>query len=340
MPILDVKISDQSAPIFVVESRITANTSKQQDDTSTERLQGETLGQLLSRSLSISESYSLEKYPEKVVYKSQVSLSNLPNDLLLRIFSLCEARTISKLRQCCKGFYELSTEQVVWLSVLKRTCTELNLPIPSFPESGFSNSDIELLATAWIRFESVLRQAKDGQPLPHKMVHLLDINIEGPILSFDQSPDGRFLFVVQTVGIRVWSLQTSSPTLVASFELEIPGDCWKNLCVGTESNSSYLMYLLVSTRSHGLNEWLCLRFKYPMGEHREAGVELLSQLDRLRFSARRWHSWSTSLTAPLLITCFDHSSGGKYYLVWDPVADSCVTWSADVKDTSTNPIVS
>ena len=135
----------------------------------------------------------------------------------------------------------------VWLAILKRTCAYLNLPVPSYPQSAVSRRDVELFATAWIRFQTVLRNTKDGKPPPHAMVRR--VSIEGPIYSFAQTSDGRFLFVLHTAGLQVWCLQDASPTLTSSFEMDIPGDCWSRVSVNVETENSFLVYLLITAQS-------------------------------------------------------------------------------------------
>jgi hypothetical protein len=138
-------------------------------------------------------------------------------------------------------------DRVVWLEILKRACDDINMPISAFPHSAFSSRDIELFATAWIRFQKVLRNVEDGKRAPEKMVRIVDIH--SPLHSFAQSTDGRFLFVAHSAGLQVWSLQTQTPTLVNFFEIELPDECWSRLHANIETNHSFFVYLLVIGRS-------------------------------------------------------------------------------------------
>ncbi|KAH8826556.1 hypothetical protein DL96DRAFT_1608299 [Flagelloscypha sp. PMI_526] len=286
-----------------------------------------------SHSLEVTNSPSSPHDQGTMFSKKQPRLSDLPNDLLLRIFSMCEARTVRRLRQCCKNFRELSTNQVVWLSVLKRTCLEINLPMPSFSQSAFTNSEVELLATAWLRFQSVLRTAKDGQPPPHKIVRL--IRIKERFHSFDQSPDGRFLFVLQSSGLRVWDLWTPSPTQVGSFNMELPEDCWSQISVTFETDNSFLLYPVFDSTSPGVGQQLSFRFKYSSRAHRACQLDFLARLDQMSFPADEWYDTAMIPTLPFLATSFAHRSGGKYYVLWNPLSDTCASWAADSGDTST-----
>ncbi|KAH8825591.1 hypothetical protein DL96DRAFT_118896 [Flagelloscypha sp. PMI_526] len=137
---------------------------------STNPSQTENPVQSFSNSLSLAESESLQSSQENSFSNKLARLRDFSNDLLIYIFSLCDARNVGRLRQCCKYFRDLSIAKVVWLEILKRSCSDLNLPAPAFPERAFSSREIELLATSWIRFQTVLRNPRDGKPPPHTMV--------------------------------------------------------------------------------------------------------------------------------------------------------------------------
>ncbi|KAH8825608.1 hypothetical protein DL96DRAFT_1609408 [Flagelloscypha sp. PMI_526] len=263
------------------------------------------------------------------------TLSNLPNDLLLYIFSVCSAQTIGVLRQCCKEFNRLTHTQIVWLKVLETACADLNLPMPSFQRNEHSSSDVELLATAWIRFQWALRTASHRKPPLPKRVR--SISTTATVINLEQSADGRFLFVADTAGIRVWDLLSPSPTLMSSLEIELSGSTWGKLSVETLSNNGYLVYLCASGLSR--RHRLCFRFTFASPEHGENQLHLLSELDYLSFPARWWNCWFTKPLSPVLTTSFEHSSGGKHYLLWDPVAGTCATWAADNIDTIADPII-
>ncbi|KAH8825607.1 hypothetical protein DL96DRAFT_1609404 [Flagelloscypha sp. PMI_526] len=298
--------------------------------------QEEDLVQSFSRGLAITNRHSLDDSERVHPSSKQPCLNDLPDDILLRIFAMCDARTVGRLRQCCKNFSQLSTDQVVWLSVLEGTCTELNLPMPSFSQSAFASAEVELLATAWLRFQLVLRTAKDGQPLPSKTVHL--IGVQERLHCFDQSPDGRFLFVLQSSGMQVWDIQTSSPTQVSSFNMEIHDDAWSHISVTFETNNSFLLYPVFVSQSQGLSQWLCFRFSFSFHAPEANTLDLLSRLDNLAFPVERWYGSAMIPTLPFLTTGFQHTSGGKYYLIWDPISDIRASWAADINDTSTNPM--
>ncbi|KAH8823307.1 hypothetical protein DL96DRAFT_1617202 [Flagelloscypha sp. PMI_526] len=259
----------------------------------------------------------------------QAALDNLPIDLLLRIFSLCSAQTIAKLRQCCKYFCQLSHEQIVWLEVLKRTCTDLDVPFPSFPQTTRSSADIELHATAWIRFQLALGQAKDGQPLSYKIVR--PVHITEHIHSFEQSIDGRFLFVLHNTRILVWSLDTNLPRVVHSCAVEIPEQSWASLSCEAETNSSVILYLFVAAFSPRLHQRAAFRFNFPSHGHDSVQLDFLSQLDCLRFSVTQWGT-GTSLSN-LMVTQYEHPEEGRHCLYWDAVKGTCATWVADPNDT-------
>ncbi|KAH8801820.1 hypothetical protein DL96DRAFT_784433 [Flagelloscypha sp. PMI_526] len=197
--------------------------------------------------LSVAAGQNPQASKEDVSSDKQVHLSDLSNDLLLHIFSICDALTVGKLRQCSKEFHKLSRDRVMWLEILKRACEDLNQPISSFPQSAFSNRDIELFATARIRFQTVLRRVDDKKPIPRAMVRMIDIH--GPVYSFAQSTDGRFLFVVHGAELQVWCLQTQTPTLVSSFDIGIPEDGWSRLNANIETDHSFLVYILIIGRS-------------------------------------------------------------------------------------------
>ncbi|KAH8825600.1 hypothetical protein DL96DRAFT_1609389 [Flagelloscypha sp. PMI_526] len=264
----------------------------------------------------------------------QVSMSNLPNDVVLYIFSMCDARTIGKLRQCCTDFWAVSHNQIVWLEVLKETCADLCLPMLSFQQDEHSSSDIELLATAWIRFQRVLRNTPDGITPPYKLVRSIEIADSSNVLNLDQSPDGRFLFLAHNGGIRVWSLQTRSPTLVSTFDMDISQDCWASLAVCIETDHSYLVYMFILGRLQPLNQWVAFRFNFSSSGYGENYLELLSQLDRLTFSAQKWYGWAAIPSMPLLITSFEHTSEGRFYVLWDAASGTCAKWLADKNDIS------
>ncbi|KAH8833432.1 acyl transferase/acyl hydrolase/lysophospholipase [Flagelloscypha sp. PMI_526] len=267
--------------------------------------------------------------------RKKVTMSSLPDDLLLYLFSMCGARAISRLRQCCKMFYELSHTRIVWLEVLKSTCGELNIAVPPFQENEGTSSSFELLATAWIRFQKVLRNAKDGKPPPHKIVR--SIKLTNSVFNVEQSSDGRFLFTIDTGGIRVWNLLSPQPTLVASFKLEIPEeDSWNTITVYLETSTSFLVYLGIIAPSPGVNQWLAFRFQAPSLELGEYQLDLLSRLDRFPFSAQKWCGWTAIPTVPFMTTCFQHSFEGKYYVLWNPLTDTCARWAADTGDTFTD----
>ncbi|KAH8825695.1 hypothetical protein DL96DRAFT_1609645 [Flagelloscypha sp. PMI_526] len=304
---------------------------------SNEQWQTEHLDRFLSTSVSVSQSHFPQRSQVKALSSKQACLSDLPHDLLLRIFSICDARTAGRLRQCSRGLMELSNYLVVWLEILKRTCTDLCLPVPSFPQKKVSSSDVELLATAWIRFQCLLRGAKDGKPPPHRIIRLIDI--EGPVHFFRQSSDGRFLFVLSSTGIQVWDLQMAKPTKVCSFGMDIPDDCWAWLSINVETDNSFFVYLLIIAQSENLNKWVAFRFTLPSQEPEEAQFHFLSQLDRMPFSAQRWYSWTTIPTSPIMVTSFKHWSEGKYYIIWDPVSGTCARWAADGTDASVNPVI-
>ncbi|KAH8825596.1 hypothetical protein DL96DRAFT_1681802 [Flagelloscypha sp. PMI_526] len=310
----------------------------EEEDAIADRMQSTDLSQSegLTNPSPEGRSCSLQENQKSNASSKQVRLSDLSNDLLLHIFSICDPKTISKLRQCSRGLYEFSTAKAVWLEVLKRTCAYLNLPVPSDPRSTFTSRDIELFATAWIRFQTTLRNAKDGtHPVPATVRR---IRIDGSLSSLALSADGRFLFAVHSAGLQVWCLHTASPTMVSSFDMEIPGDSWSRLCANVETENSFLVYFLISAKSKSLNQCLAFRFKFS-SEQQENRLELLSRLDRLLFSAQKWFSWSTIPTVPFLVTCFNHLSEGMNYILWDPIAGTCASWAADVNDTATNPIM-
>ncbi|KAH8823264.1 hypothetical protein DL96DRAFT_1617060 [Flagelloscypha sp. PMI_526] len=175
-----------------------------------------------------------------------INFGELSNDVLLHIFSMCSARTVAQLRQSCKQLRRLSNDQTVWLAVLKTTCTELSLPVPTFLQKAFSRSDIELLATSWIRFQWVLRNAKDAQVPTPRMVRRIGI-IER-VYSLELSPDGQFLFILTSSGIQIYTLQSPSPILVASFAIDIPEDGWAALISLIEDNHSFIIFLHVVAR--------------------------------------------------------------------------------------------
>ncbi|KAH8825606.1 hypothetical protein DL96DRAFT_1609402 [Flagelloscypha sp. PMI_526] len=209
--------------------------------------------------------------------------------------------------------------------------------MPSFSQRAFTNSEVESSANAWLRFQSVLRNAKGGQPLPYKTVRL--IGIQERVHSFDQSSDGRFLCIIQSSGIRVWNIETPSPTKVGSFDIELPDDCWSHMTVIFESDNSFLLYPVVNSPSRGLSQWLSFRFTFSFHAHEGYQMDLLSRLDRLSFPSIQWYGAAMIPTVPFLATCFKHNSGGKYYVLWDPVSDTCACWIADINDTSTSPII-
>ncbi|KAH8813648.1 hypothetical protein DL96DRAFT_1715966 [Flagelloscypha sp. PMI_526] len=269
-----------------------------------------------------------EKEPE--LHSKQANLSNLPNDLLLHIFSMCNAQTVAQLRQCCKTFDELSNEQIVWLAVLKRTCSDLNLPVPSIPPNACSKSDIELRATAWIRFQLVLRNLEDGLPPFHKTIR--SIAIEEHISDLEQTPDGQFLFALHDSGLRVWTLQTPSPILVGSFAVDIPSDSKSIMTIEMETDNSFVACLRIVAQSQGLDQWLAFRFTFSSVVHDDTRLELLSQLDTGSFSVTWWGPWCMPPSFTLLVTTFEHSQKGKHYLLWDFAQGSCATWAADAKD--------
>ncbi|KAH8823263.1 hypothetical protein DL96DRAFT_267989 [Flagelloscypha sp. PMI_526] len=263
------------------------------------------------------------------------NLRDLPNDILLHIFSMCCAKTIVKLRQCCKMFGELSKDQTLWLSVLRRTCTDLDILVPSFPRKVFLGSDVELFATSWIRFQSVLKSTKAETP-SHKIVRLIDPG--APVLSIRQSPDGQFLFILNSTRIQVWSLQTSSPTAMSSLPLEVPEDVWVVLAVELESTLSFVVHVLMDSPSQRLHKWITLRFKFSSHEPQNTQLDLISQLDGQPFSAEKWGLWNTKPMMPFLVTSFRHTSGDRYYLLWDFVRDVCVKWAADTRDTNVHAL--
>ncbi|KAH8823303.1 hypothetical protein DL96DRAFT_269755 [Flagelloscypha sp. PMI_526] len=303
-----------------------------------ERQQSENIHEFVAHSPSNEQNFATQQSQHSYSSGQRLpdnkgNLVDLPNDLLLHIFSICDARTVAKLRQCCKAFYELSKEQIVWLEVLKRTCKDLDLPFPSFPRTTGANIDIELLATAWIRFQRVLRYAHSTQPPPHQIVRTIDIATD--LLCFHQTLDGRFLFLVHSTGIRVWSLAAASPQLTNSFTLEIPGDCPSLLCCGTESDTSFILYLSLCKPSHNLDEWLAFRFSFSRYGHGDTKLDFLSKLNCLPFSATQWGmiSWQSTL----LITYFQQPLEGKCWLLWDPEEGTCATWVADANDSSNDP---
>ncbi|KAH8806720.1 hypothetical protein DL96DRAFT_1822340 [Flagelloscypha sp. PMI_526] len=209
--------------------------------------------------------------------------------------------------------------------------------MPSFLRGLSSSSDIELLATAWIRFQALLQIVNDGKPPPHKISRLIDN--QGPLYLLEQSSDGQFLFVVNNSGIQVWNLQTPSPALVDTFEIDIPEDCSPNLSVVAETCNSFLVYLLLDSQSHRIMQWLAFRFEVSAAGQAEYHLDLLSQLDLLGISARSWYCWASTPTVPFLVTCIRHSSESTYYVLWNPVADVCAIWPADVNDTIARPDV-
>ncbi|KAH8823305.1 hypothetical protein DL96DRAFT_1617193 [Flagelloscypha sp. PMI_526] len=263
----------------------------------------------------------------------KAALNSLPIDLLLRIFSLCNAQTVAKLRQCCQEFREVSHEQIVWLEVLRRTCTDLNLPIP-LPQTKHTSTDVELLATTWIRFQLVLKSVKDETPPPRKTVR--SINITELVISLQQSPDGRFLFVLHNSGIYVWCLEATVPHLVHTFAMELPSNGWSLLYFATESNNSVIVYLRISSRSQGFLQWVAFRFSFPSHGHANTRLDFLSRLNLLPFSATRWSRFSW--TSTLLAMYFERQSEGRRCLLWDPVEGTCASWAADANDTARNSV--
>ncbi|KAH8823283.1 hypothetical protein DL96DRAFT_1617104 [Flagelloscypha sp. PMI_526] len=271
-----------------------------------------------------------DKTNQGVLLEHEASLRNLPHDLLLYIFSLSEAQTVAQLRQCCKQFRELSNEHIVWLDVLKRSCANLNLPVPSFPQNSCSSQDIELLATAWIRFQLVLRNVQDGVPPPHKIARLIDTG--GHVHALHQTPDGQFLFVLHSTGLRVWTLHTSSPKLVGFYELDIPSDARALLTIERENDTNFMACLNFSSSVHMLDQWLAFRFTFSEHEHLQTTLDLLSKLDKLSFTASWWGPWCMPPAFTVLVMSFQHPWKGKYYLLWDFAKDACATWAADVND--------
>ncbi|KAH8834434.1 hypothetical protein DL96DRAFT_1580543 [Flagelloscypha sp. PMI_526] len=272
------------------------------------------------------ESYSLDKSTIKFT-SERATLSNLPNDLLLYIFSNCDARTIGKLRQCSQEFFELSQKQTLWLEVLKATCQGLSLPIPSFHENELSGSNIELLATAWIRFQVILKHVQDQKPPLCKRVR--SIEITRPVLGLCQSADGRFLFILDGVGMQVWNLYTPSPTLAGSFDIEII-EYGYVMSVEDESNTSSIVLLLI--HGGGKNQWLAFRLSFSRHLVGDTKFDLLASLDRNMFSAQRWGSWATHVPLPVLVTTFLHSTKGRCYLLWNFFEGTCATWAVDEND--------
>ncbi|KAH8825602.1 hypothetical protein DL96DRAFT_119156 [Flagelloscypha sp. PMI_526] len=256
--------------------------------------------------------------------------SRLSDDLLLYIFSICDARTIGNLRQCCKEFHDLSHSQIVWLEVLKTTCAALSLPAPSLHHDERSSSDIEHHATAWVRFQRVLRNAREDRLPPYKSVRSFETTRR--VLALQQTPDGRFLFVVDTDGIQVWNLQTASPVLAGSLAIEIPEGGGCSMTVENESENTFIMPLLIENDSEKLSQWLAFRVRCPRYADGEVQFDLLSQFNRRLFPAKSWSGWSMHPPLPMLITTFQHSTKGRYYLAWNVVEGTCAVWAADAKD--------
>ncbi|KAH8825587.1 hypothetical protein DL96DRAFT_1609359 [Flagelloscypha sp. PMI_526] len=296
----------------------------------TKLLQEECSVQKLFTGLSVT-SRNLQNCQVNSFSSKQVNLSNLPNDLILYIFSKCDARTVGKLRQCCKEFYQHSHQLIVWLEVLRETCMDLNLPIPSFQRNEEPSLSIELLATAWIRFSLALRKATDGKPpSPHRMVR--GTEIPGQVLGLQQSPDGQFLFIIHTSGIRVFNLQYPLPISIGSFAMEIPAGSGLGLSVEYESNNSFILHLSVNARLPRLSLWLAFRLSFSQHVDEATHFNLLSRLDRLLFSPKGWGGGSSHPTLPVLVTTFQHITDKRYYLLWNFVQSTCAIWEADARD--------
>jgi sugar lactone lactonase YvrE len=93
-----------------------------------------------------------------------------------------------------------------------------------------------------------LRTGKHGKPPLHKKIRSIHT---GTAVAFglEQSKDGRFLFVADTAGVRVWNLHSPSPVLMGSFEMEFSEDTWAKFSVQTLSDNGYLAYLCVFSPS-------------------------------------------------------------------------------------------
>ncbi|KAH8823299.1 hypothetical protein DL96DRAFT_269673 [Flagelloscypha sp. PMI_526] len=320
---------DSSLDIIIVHDDTIVNLIR-----SVEHRQNENLDQLLDRPCDLLPKQNNATRPIDLsgmkFPKNQTNLTNLSNDLLLSIFSICDARSIVKLRQCCIDLREVSYNHTVWFEVLKGTCIDLGLPVPTFPQTTSTSTDFERLATAWIRFQSVLSYAKDGQPPPHKMVRSIDITER--IIALQQSLDGRFLFVLHTTGIRVWSLEDVSPLQVHYFGAECPTNFEAFLWVVNETSNSTILCLVWGTaKSHD-----CFAFRFSFPSHGHQGTQLisLSKFDFRHFPIKDWKCVVAKST--LFTALYTHPVEGTCYLLFDLVGGACATWRAESFDNPSN----
>ncbi|KAH8800563.1 hypothetical protein DL96DRAFT_798155, partial [Flagelloscypha sp. PMI_526] len=95
------------------------------------------------------------------------TLKNLPQELLVSIFSFCSLQQVLRLRQCCKFLEDVSRQRAVWIALLTSLTQEWDIALAQFYpfNPNTTTLDLERAVTARYRLFSMMSSNPKSLPL-------------------------------------------------------------------------------------------------------------------------------------------------------------------------------
>ncbi|PPQ82929.1 hypothetical protein CVT24_012963 [Panaeolus cyanescens] len=119
-------------------------------------------------------------------------LTDIPPDVLLRIFALLDLKDLVSLRKTCKTLLSLSHEKTIWLRLADRLCTEYLLFPSSFPPQSLESAVLEDIVTRPVRWEKLVQQEEVITPVSTRKLSSASVFKDNGFHNF-LVPGGRFL---------------------------------------------------------------------------------------------------------------------------------------------------
>jgi hypothetical protein len=163
-----------------------------------------------------------------VSFERIIWFDQLPFDLLIHVLSCLTAKDIIAARQVCnrevhsiileysnimfqtcRALCQASRQPIVWMTALRRMCSDHDLFVPSFPiDTGMSLSQLEHVATSPERFLSCLRHNLPGGSIEPLKTRTLDITMDPsvPVELARLVPGGRYLFTLSAKTVKLWDI--------------------------------------------------------------------------------------------------------------------------------------
>ncbi|KAH8825253.1 hypothetical protein DL96DRAFT_1712268 [Flagelloscypha sp. PMI_526] len=163
------------------------------------------------------------------------TLSDLPYDIVCRVFSFCTPVTVIRARQCSHALEHVSRDVSLWLGILDRFCLDLGLPrcalLPGYSPLA-SLYDLERITLGHIALHNRLTAKHSCQTLDAAAVRFIPNSTGSKPEAVKLVSGGRFLVSVASTKIHLWDLGhcalslSLNPRLVAHHPINIP---WEGL---------------------------------------------------------------------------------------------------------------